>query len=256
MKFDVAAVSHPGRVRPGNEDMVLLGELLLRDAAWQGRVDSPAQGPWVALAVADGMGGGNAGEVASQLALELFRDGLGKLPEDGGVIEALQELGGHIHRALHNAGSHRPELRGMGTTFTGLVGRGGHLFVLNAGDSRTYRFRDGILCQLTRDHSLRNQPGFAGAEAHIIVNSFGGGESSYLDVEPAGQPVFEGDVFLICSDGVTDVLDDDRVGELMEAGAGPEDILQEVLKRGAPDNVSCVIARVADVGEGGCDGIR
>jgi protein phosphatase len=247
MKLEISATCDQGCVRPNNEDAVLVGTRLLRDEHWQGQLDSDEGTVLLVLAVADGMGGANAGEVASEMVLQGFRDGLLQLPaglDDTTLKATLQALCMELHVLIQRRGLETPGLQGMGTTLTALVGYGQKLFLVHVGDSRAYRLRDGILSRLTRDHSLREMTNQTDAPSSVIMNSFGGGDSFFADVELAGQSVFSGDLFLLCSDGVSDLLDSDELEALAGQPTSPWAILDCAKAKGGLDNLSYVLAQV------------
>ena len=248
MRIRIKAISDKGCVRENNEDMVLVGKKVLRDDRLQSFLEIGEEGSIFMMAVADGMGGANAGEVASQIVLESLKDGINRLPLglDGAALKNwINSLCKAIHQEIVQEGINDPEKRGMGTTLAGLLYYEGCLLAINAGDSRIYRFRNGTLRQISRDHSLRELSGNRDAPGNVIVNSFGGGNAFYVDVEPAGNKVLDGDVFLLCSDGVSDMLSDEEIEDIL-AEDGSEDALLEAAKnRGGEDNISYVMSKVS-----------
>jgi protein phosphatase len=190
------------------------------------------------------MGGANAGEVASMLVLELFRNRLKSL-ENGLDEETLKQIittfCSDIHRALLIEGMRDVSKRGMGTTLTALLIYGGEFWYVHAGDSRLYRLRDGILSRLSRDHSLRELSGNSDLPSNIIINSFGGGNTFYLDVGRAGNKVFLSDVYLICSDGLTDMLSDEEIEQIMVNEGFENELLMRCKTRGGRDNISYIL---------------
>ena len=241
-----------GCVRSNNEDMILVGKKLLRDDRLQGAVEPDKENPIFIVAVADGMGGANAGEVASQIVLEMFREGVFGLAtglDDEALKVAVNSLCLDIHQKVLQEGIADPAKRGMGSTLVGLLYYEGRLVLINAGDSRLYRFRNDTLMQISRDHSLHNLSGNSEAPSNVIFNSFGGGTTFYVDLEPAGKQILDGDVFLLCSDGVSDMLNDKEIEEIL-AGEGFEDALLEASKnKGGEDNISYVLVEVSGVEE-------
>ena len=252
MKLRITAVSDKGCVRESNEDMVLVGKKLIRDNRLQGAVEPGKDNPIFIVAVADGMGGANAGEVASQMVLEMLREGLYGLEtglDDEALKAAIKTLGLETHQRVLHEGMADPAKRGMGSTLVGLFYYDGRLFLINAGDSRLYRFRNDILMQVSRDHSLRELSGNNETPSNVIINSFGGGKAFYVDVEIASKKVLEGDIFLLCSDGVSDMLSDEEIEEVL-AKEGFEDALLEASKnKGGEDNISYVMIEVSDAEE-------
>ena len=137
----------------------------------------------------------------------------------------------------------------MGTTLVGLAYYGSDFFTLNCGDSRLYRFRQGVLTQLTTDHSLSNM---MGTEKHssVITNCIGGGcNSSYIDIMRITDDLKDQDVYLICSDGLSDMLPDQALQTLVANGADAVSLCDAAIAAGGFDNRSCCVVTVN--GEGG-----
>ncbi|SFJ78976.1 PP2C family serine/threonine-protein phosphatase [Cellulomonas sp. KH9] len=202
--------------------------------------------------VADGMGGHEAGEVASRLAVEVVATLAGTAPTLDDVTRVVREAHRRV-RDLPAEGERRP-----GTTLTGVVVTE-HAgvpcwVVLNVGDSRTYRMVGGMLEQLTRDHSevaeLVEQGLVAVEDAprhprrHVVTRVLGGA-SSNVDPELRMFPVSAGDRMVVCSDGLTDALPDARVQAVLRAerhpGAAADRLVREALAAGAQDNVTVVV---------------
>lgn len=250
MQKKITAISDKGCVRENNEDMVLVGRKLLRDDRLQGSIEPGEENSIYVVAVADGMGGANAGEVASQMVLEMFRERIYRLSsglDDAALKDVISSLCQTIHQKILQEGMSDPEKWGMGTTLIGLLYYEGRLMAINAGDSRMYRYRNGILKQISRDHSLRELSGNSESPSSVIVNSFGGGNTFYVDVELAGNKVLGGDIFLLCSDGVSDMLSDEEI-ETVLAGERFENALLDATKdKGGEDNISYVLVEVSGV---------
>ncbi len=236
MKFDGASRSHIGHRRKLNEDAVL---------------DCSERGLW---AVADGMGGHQAGEVASAMVVEA----LSAIPDApnfsnfvGKAIAALQA----VNTALVELARTQYQQRTIGSTVVGLVADEAQYMIFWAGDSRAYRVRQAAICQLTRDHSLVQDLVDAGmleaaeAETHpnanVVTRAVGATDTLLIDT--AGGPLQSGDIFLLASDGLTRLVNDAEL--LAELSLNPPEsaadrLIELALERGAPDNVSLVILRV------------
>jgi protein phosphatase len=205
--------------------------------------------------VADGMGAHAAGELASQMATEkiamhYFRSA------GSDAVEALRAAVTEANSEIHQRGQSNPEFHNMGTTASSLVISSHGAHVAHVGDSRVYRLRRGILEQLTFDHSLvwemeasghaDNGSWGSAIPKNVITRSLGPNASVEVDVE-GPFPVEKGDRFLICSDGLTGLVEDVEIGTLMDCL--PEDLAVRVLVdlanlRGGPDNTTVVIVRV------------
>ena len=222
--------------------------------------DAPS-GSDALLAVADGMGGHKAGEVASEMAIrglvaKLSRDGVAA-QVTGGLVRTLQRTISELNAEIHRAGS-RPETRGMGTTLTVAVLAGSALTIGQVGDSRAYLLRDGKLQQLTQDHSwvaeqvARGMLTSGEAEVHpwrnILTRAIGVDPS--VQVDGMTVEVRKSDVLLVCSDGVHALVRDDEIAKLL-AGGDPESSSQEIVDlanaKGGIDNITVVVARIDSV---------
>ena len=221
--FQSAAATEMGRVRDNNED---------------GFVDRPEAGLW---AVADGMGGHSHGEVASRMVCDALAD----FPLDGTFEEAIdaarvrvQQVNDHLVRTAGLEPS-----RQSGSTVVMLLARGSRSAVLWAGDSRAYRWRDGLLERLTSDHSLAELTGTDSAESSVITRAVGVSGDLVLDVyRDAVRPA---DRFLLCSDGLTRAVSESTISAWMHAPsiqAAVQGLIQATLEAGAPDNVTVLIA--------------
>lgn len=239
------ATSDTGRIRAVNQDSVL-AELPL-------------------FAVADGMGGHAAGEVASQLALGVARQHLG--PGGRASVDVLVDAVAMANRAVFEHARQRAELRGMGTTFCGLAlladGGAERVAVVNVGDSRGYVLLGDGLHQLTRDHSYVEDLVEAGEitpvealshpQRHIVTRALGVEPNVLVDTWERAAVV--GERYLLCSDGLTNELRDPEIADVLRTQRDPQDAADRLVhlanERGARDNVSVVVVDVvADGFEG------
>ena len=252
MELHIQALTDTGRVRDHNEDRVLLGDNILDEGSQGVEVTLRHTTPYL-VAIADGMGGHNAGEVASEMVLILMSQRLRSLEPgltDNELAKAVESWAIEVHSRVLEEGERLPERKGMGTTLVGVLFYNGLAYYLNAGDSRLYRLRDGYLAQITRDHSLRELAGHDNAPSNIIVNSFGGGAEIFVDFAPVGKKLFDGDVLLLCSDGLSDMLGDDEIEGIMNTSETPVSALAaEANNRGGKDNISVLIIRIASIAE-------
>ncbi|MCK6425466.1 MAG: Stp1/IreP family PP2C-type Ser/Thr phosphatase [Burkholderiaceae bacterium] len=242
MSFEFYAVTDRGRARSNNEDSVAIDDA-------------------VALAVlADGMGGYNAGEVASGMATTFVRSELGRwladaAPEvsDHDVRRAMDICVDNANRAIFNAANANPQYQGMGTTLVVAAFRHNRVLMGHIGDSRGYRWRDGQLMQLTRDHSLLQEQIEAGlispeqaALSHNknLVTRAVGVEDVVL-LETHLHAVLPGDWFLMCSDGLSDMLDDDSMAELLRQHSNIVDAAHALVdganEAGGRDNIAVIL---------------
>ena len=257
MKLRITGVCDVGSVRGNNEDMILVGERVFRDERVQGAIELDERASLFAVAIADGMGGANAGEVASRIVLEELRSGLAAIPtnlDDMAFNDAIKALCLEIHQRVLHEGIADAAKSGMGSTLVALLVYQGRLLFISAGDSRLYRLRDATLMQISRDHSLRelsaigDASGTSQVPSNIIVNSFGGGSSFYVDVGVAARKVQDDDVFFLCSDGVSDALSDDELEAILSAEGREDTVLAAAIEKGSQDNISYVLVEVSDIG--------
>ncbi len=230
-----AAMTDPGRKRALNEDAV--SQLIT--------------GYGGIFIVADGMGGHRTGEVASQMAVAQIVDLLRRSePSPQGLLEAYEAA----NEAIYLAGQ-KPESRGMGTTCTALWLDLPYALIAHVGDSRAYLLRDGELVQLTQDHSWvadRVRQGLLTEEEarhhrwrNVITNALGSFPSARVDL--VGLKVQPGDVFLLCSDGLSGVLEDRVLAEIILTNP-PEPAVAKLIRLandwGGPDNISAVVVTI------------
>ncbi len=266
---DVSGLSHAGHVRPNNEDHFLVARIgryleTVLSSLPAGDVPARADEAGYAMLVADGMGGHAAGEVASRMAIGgLIRlvlempDWIFRLDE-ASAADASDRSKGRIRRinaALLEHGRQNPTLQGMGTTLTAVRNLGRRLQVAHVGDSRAYLLRNGHLLRLTRDHTYMQMlidsgqlapeeaAGFCGR--HVLVNALGGsGDDVEVDVDQL--ELVDGDRVVMCTDGLTDTVDDESIrGVLLECPGAAEAcrrLVDMALDRGGRDNVTVVTA--------------
>ena len=239
----MTAASKVGCVRSQNEDMVLLGSHFVRNDAFSTRVDLTNSDRYI-MAVADGMGGHNRGDVASSDALHnlefYFHDlPTGLSPES--IKDKFEDWLVSINNIIDSKGGSDEQYKGMGTTLVGLAFYEGQFYTLNCGDSRLYRFRDGDLTQLTSDHSLSNMLG-SSQHSNVITNCIGGGAtSSFIDIVNITDDIKEGDVYMLCSDGLSDMLPDSIIYTLLAEGSDANTLCDAAVAAGGLDNVSCCV---------------
>lgn len=249
MKIDIQAICDKGRVRENNEDALSIGGVFLRDDAMNLTVDVQENAVFYLL-VSDGMGGHEKGEEASEITLDEMKEqfAMNEIQPDT-FSDDVNEAGKYISFKLNNAALAQGQTKPMGCTLTGVVWHYGKIYLINAGDSRTYRFRDGILRQLTTDQTERGITGNPQA-SKALLNCIGGGLTGKILTDDITNKLGENDVILICSDGLTDMLTDDEIEALLNEGITADDMadgLAEKLKEkaceaGGYDNVSIILA--------------
>ena len=248
-KISLSAACRVGCVRANNEDMVLAYDRLIRSDACQTVFDSANSDRFV-VAVADGMGGHKGGEVASETTLRNLQFFISDLPRklsEADYREALSEWLQSINAIIESNGRSDPELTDMGTTLVGLFYYAGHYYSANCGDSRLYRLHDGRLQQLTTDHSLNNMTGQK-KHSNIITNCIGAGcKNSYFDFTDITALVCPGDCFLLCSDGLNDMVPDDIIERLLAEGVSANSLCEEAIAAGGFDNVSACVLRIEEL---------
>ena len=234
-----AAGSHVGKVRLNNQDSGYAGEHL--------------------FVVADGMGGHAGGDVASALAIQSIAHVDRPFENPADAAQALRDALLEANQELAETVFEHPELAGMGTTVSGFVRVGDRLAVAHIGDSRIYRWRDGVLTQVTKDHTFVQRLVDSGritaeeAAVHprrsVLMRVLGDVElTPEIDVEVLDTR--PGDRWVLCSDGLSGYVDEERIGELLDehpdASAAVEALIDESLDHGAPDNVTVVVVGVDD----------
>ncbi|MFJ8313554.1 MULTISPECIES: Stp1/IreP family PP2C-type Ser/Thr phosphatase [unclassified Streptomyces] len=236
-----AAGSHKGMIREGNEDSGYAGPRL--------------------LAIADGMGGQAAGEVASSEVIST----LVTLDDDVPGSDILTSLGTAVQRAndqLRMMVEEDPQLEGMGTTLTALLWTGQRLGLVHVGDSRAYLLRDGVLTQITQDHTwvqrlvdegrITEEEATTHPQRSLLMRALGSGD--HVEPDLSIREVRAGDRYLICSDGLSGVVSHQTMEETLASYQGPQETVQELiqlaLRGGGPDNITVIIADVLDVDSG------
>jgi len=261
-----------GRVRDMNEDQFLIAVLLKALQVQRTSLPQPeiqrSNDRSHLFVVADGMGGRAGGETASALAIDSVEtfvlESLKWFAECKGddqdnVLADFQRSLSEASVRVQAEGAKHPELRGMGTTLTLAYSLNGELFVAHAGDSRCYLGRHGGLYRLTRDHTLVDEMVRRGAlsadEAkrhrlrHVITNAIGGG-CPEIEVEVHKLQLEAGDLVLLCSDGLTGMLSDERISQIVNAESDPEQACRQLVasanEQGGKDNITVVLAHFDD----------
>ena len=251
MKLNIIAVSDKGCVRAHNEDMILIGNDILRDGRKEILIDLNNENKKFFVAVADGMGGHNAGEVASEMVLRKMNEKINGLEmnlTEKDLSSKISEWVKEIHSDILKEGNKDINKKGMGSTLIGALFYNNKIYYLNVGDSRIYRLRNGYLMQISKDHSLREITGNKDIASNIITNSFGGGEKIFIDFAPVGSKIFNDDVLLLCSDGLSNELSDDEIEEILGNKENTVDVLLNKAKsKGGNDNISIILLYLSGI---------
>lgn len=242
MNFEYAGLTDPGLLRENNEDSVAF---------------EPVQGVAV---LADGMGGYNAGEIASAMAVTFVKAELSRWLAEatpqcsvGDIRHAIEACVVNANQSIYNAANANPQFSGMGTTIVVGVFEPERVLLAHVGDSRCYLWRNGELSQLTRDHSLLQEQLEAGliTPEQAKVASHKNLVTRALGVEDAVQvdllehvPVL-GDVYLMCSDGLSDMVDDEDMARVLLSKTGLQDrasaLIRAANEAGGRDNISVIL---------------
>lgn len=244
MTYEFCAHTHPGLARENNEDSVAFSE-----SAQLG-------------ILADGMGGYNAGEVASGMATAFIQSEMGRwLSEAGGkanskeVRRALEICVDNSNRSIFHAASTNSQYSGMGTTLVVAVFMDGRLILGHIGDSRCYRLRGAAFAQITRDHSLLQEQLDAGLitpqqaavsmNKNLVTRALGVEDSVLLEVNE--HQVEAGDLYLICSDGLSDMVADAEIARILETrgslSARAKALIDAANAHGGRDNISVLLVK-------------
>lgn len=271
VRVRMGARSHPGRVRDRNEDHYFVARLCktMRIRATSLNPTSPKresleQG--YLYMVADGTGGETGGEQASRIAIESVEDYVLNLldwflhlggHDEALLREAFRQAIAQADRRIRRRAARHPSLHGMATTLTVAYSIGDELFLAHVGDTRAYLFRSGRLQQLTRDHTMVQlliDSGQLSAEEarwhrrRNIVTNFIGGPSAGVVAEFSKARLQNGDLLLLCTDGLTESVELARIVQVLTAQANDPEassrhLIRLSLEGGAPDNVTVIVAR-------------
>jgi protein phosphatase len=242
MNFEYFSLSDTGQVRDNNEDAVA--------------IDTDSQ----IVVLADGMGGYAAGEVAAAMATTFAITELGRWIAEGGSEASARELRrameiciDNANRSIFNAANSNPQYAGMGTTLVMGVFQDARTLIGHVGDSRCYRLREGALVQLTRDHSLLQEQIDAGlltpeqaqfaTHKNLVTRALGVEDTVLLEVSEYRAE--EGDLFLLCSDGLTDMMSDERIAAILVTAGTLEEKCHALVDAandfGGRDNISVIL---------------
>jgi serine/threonine protein phosphatase PrpC len=270
VEVDLGALSDAGKVRPKNEDHFLVArfernmQTLLTNLP-PGHIPVSASETAYSMLVADGMGGHAAGEIASRNAVSLLVDLFLRTPDwilrydEGWLQKVRQRMEWRFQRvqeALTDQAREDPALTGMGTTLTMACSGGADLILVHVGDSRAYLFRQNKLHRLTSDHTMAQSLADVGAISHeevathplrhILTNVLGG-KGERVKVEYRELRLADGDQILLCTDGLTDLVPDVAIRDVLRNAATAADgcraLMNLALESGGKDNVTVVLGR-------------
>jgi PPM family protein phosphatase len=268
--IDLAGLSHVGRVRENNEDHFLISRMgrfleTLDSNLPQDMRRDRFEESFYGMVVADGVGGGAAGEIASRIAIQSIVEmtenspnWIFRLDEERHVRELMDRLrirAGQIHEELIRTASGDPTLRGFGTTMTIALSVGNVLFLSHIGDSRAYLYRQGTLQQLTRDHTLAqeltekgftDEPGLPVDRFRHVLTQALTDRRGPVEPEVVALDLEDGDRVMLCTDGLTDMIDDAAIAAVLGREASSEemsrDLVDQALEAGGKDNVTVAVA--------------
>jgi len=267
MRIAFAALTDVGLVRQNNEDSYILCDLsrgtnaIPPPVSTEGSTDGDGDG--VLFAVADGMGGALAGEVASRMAVETLRDEVGSIQPTDDHDAARDRVARAIaaaNQSIFESSQSNPQQRGMGTTLTAALLRQGRIHFFQVGDSKGYIYRGEQLHQMTKAHSLIDtlvQDKVISAEdaeqlqggKNIILRALGAEATVKIDLSET--TLGEGDVVVVCSDGLHGSVKKERIEEILKRSLDPgkiaEELVAEARANGGPDNITVGVLAVLDV---------
>jgi PPM family protein phosphatase len=275
VSIDFGAITHAGKVRPINQDAYIIYrsgrywekvETSLEATDLPDRSDEIAYG----MAVADGMGGPAAGDVASSMAIRVLVSLIlnaakwalkldnpeTREAEVQDVKVRAEDYFQRVDQTLLDYVEAYPRLKGMGTTMTGAYSFGDDLFILHIGDTRAYLFRQNKLKRLTHDQTVAQALADAGAISpeevsthrmrHTLTSCLGG-ESRKIKMEIRHLRIIDGDFLLLCSDGLTDMVSEDEITEVLNVTEGSANacnkLVELALQKGGNDNITVLLAR-------------
>lgn len=244
MRIEIDALCHKGLVRENNEDALSVSGFVVRDNTVSLSVDTTDDGSFYLL-VSDGMGGHEDGEVASMFTFDVIKERFDQhLISTDSFEDDMRATTRDIAMRLNRMAAEKGQQLPMGCTLTGVIWHYGHAWLINAGDSRTYRLRNGMLRQLTTDETERGITGNPNA-SKLLLNCLGGGCEGRLAITNLDGKLLEDDILLICSDGLCDMASDDQIEAAVSEGATAADLYSLACEGGGVDNVSIILAKLS-----------
>lgn len=248
MGWSIAAFTHRGHVRPGNEDATAVDNRILA-----GDMDAPvlmtAPSDSIVLMIADGMGGHAHGAMASRAVLNYLVAAVDRLSEPASCAMFIEDANRHLYKLMHQ----HEEALGMGSTLVGAVLTAERLVTFNIGDSRCYLFSAGQLVQLSHDDVPEGESShFGPRQSHALTQALGG-SSFPIAVEPhisVDPPLAPGETLLLYSDGLTDMVTSQVISDTLKTAKDPlqaaKRLAAKAFSNGARDNISLLVARCLD----------
>jgi protein phosphatase len=239
--LSVYGVCDIGCKKPTNEDMILLNDVAFRDGSMKKEFEINKR---IVIAIADGIGGLDKGEVASEMALNNLSEFLKKIPDDL-TNQELEEV-----FEVYTQETHSKMTKGMGSTIAGIIFYNNKAFRFHAGDSRIYTLRNGGLTRTT-DHSLRESGGKLDAPSNLITNSLGGGESAFIEFAEIDDPFLKDNIFLLSSDGLHDLVSSGEISDTLvqmqdDGTEVAEKLLTHAKENGGLDNISIITIKIEE----------
>ncbi|MBH5385251.1 PP2C family protein-serine/threonine phosphatase [Bradyrhizobium diversitatis] len=246
--WNIAAFTHRGRVRSTNEDAVAVHKRILTGDMTEPLVISAADDCCV-LMIADGMGGHAQGAKASRAVLDYLVTAIVRLSDPVSCAEVIEEANQHLFELMHL----HQEALGMGSTIVGAALKADQLVTFNVGDSRTYLFSSGQLIQLSHDDVPEHENHRVGLRRSHAITQALGGSSLPVAIEPhvtVEAPLASGEALLLCSDGLTDMVDNQSISKVLRSARTPLQSVRKLAARafgaGARDNISLIVAVRSD----------
>lgn len=241
----VWTATHVGRVRSANEDLYLVGNRIGRDPieCWSGTL---AGGHGWAV-IADGMGGHEGGKIASRVVVEAIAGSIDRARDEADITSIITNANRRLFEEMFS-GEGRP---GMGTTIVGVLYFDREALVFNVGDSRAYELRRGRMLQLSQDDTLNASLGRRGGRSHALTQSLGG-TTKPLALRPHIRrlPLEDHVGVLLCSDGLTDMVQEDEIGRVLSSH--PDDpaerLVAAAIDAGGKDNVTVIVIGPKTIG--------
>lgn len=241
-RVNVSALTHVGKVRQKNEDAICSSKWVRNKSMDNPRVEEYQISTARTFVVADGVGGQNAGEIASQLAVNALSRVEISLRSPAAIRSELQR----VNRFVYSEADRNPNCLEMGTTIAGISVLSDRIYWFNVGDSRIYRYRDGFLRQLSVDDVSIYRDRYGG-ERRLLTQSIGG-TKKFRDVDPhiGEEPIEPGWTYLLCSDGLTDMVTTDSIELAMDRPTEGQlqSLFSLAMEAGGRDNISIITVSV------------